>query len=144
MISFKKKVESGFLKKKSPYVDFSIADYNAKSKKKVITPELLQNMKDKKRLSEIISKNVFMEDQYLDLSFHEAKIVRTVFSFCDLNGCDFSGATLIRCDFSFAKLDNCDFSNSIMIECNFRHAYIKNSNFSGVDDFLCDFNGVII
>ena len=55
----------------------------------------------------MISKSRFIEDQYFNLSFCEVRIVKTVFAFCDLSGCDFSGATLIKCDFSFANLNNC-------------------------------------
>lgn len=140
---FKTKVEAESLKKSGLFKDFSLVDYSEKAKRKVITPDLFKDQKNQKKLNEILSKNIFTEDQYFNLSFNKVKIYRIVFAFCDLVDCDFSGAILTRCDFSFANLNNCNFSNAIMSECSFRHAHIKNSDFSGVDDFLCDFQGVI-
>lgn len=135
-------------RKKDPFLELqkkvSFNEDYKRSKRTIITPSLFKDKKNKDELSKMISNNIFREDEYYNLSFCKVKAVKTVFAFCDLRGCDFSEATLSKCDFSFADLRDCNFSNAVMRECSFRHARFKNTVFSGADDFLCDFQGVIL
>lgn len=139
-----KKNKNSFKRKKDPFLDMPKLVFNEKQKRNIMSPQLFKDKIDKNRLSSLMKNNIFKEDEYFNISFSGVKAVKTIFTFCDLRGCDFSDTTLINCDFSFTDLRNCNFSNAIMRECNFRHARFKNTNMHGVDDFLCDFSGAIL
>lgn len=111
-----------------------------KSSRKSVTEEMIiQHKDDHIVLSHLMSKAIFSEVTFHNLSFSGITMIKTTFLFSDLRGCDFSKTTLKNCDFSFAILRGANFSNAIMIDCIFRHVDIKNTNFDNTDMLFCDF-----